>query len=370
MSILDQITSPVLLLDETRCKSNIAKMAKKADKYGLKLAPHFKTPQSRIIGKWVQDHHINEITVSSVRMATYLAEPGWDTIHIAFPINNREVDAINELLVRQALSIQIVNTESVRYLIDRLNGNIGFFIEIDAGYGRTGIPYTDHNTIDEILDLTVKSDKLHFRGFYIHPGHTYYADIHAIYDETRIAMQTLYDRYRGHHTDLELRCGDTPGCSIIEDFGVINQLGPGNFIFFDLMQYYIGSCTVEDVAVALAAPVVDIDKKKNRILVHGGGVHLSKDYLTYSDGTISYGEVVILNSNGWTIPKERAQVEKLSQEHGIIRANEELMEVIHTGDLLGILPVHSCMTADCMKGYLSTSGQWIDHAEATLGARS
>jgi hypothetical protein len=34
--------------------------------------------------------------------------------------------------------------------------------------------------------------------------------------------------------------------------------------------------------------------------------------------------------------------------------------------LLGILPVHSCMTADAMASYLSLNGQKIDHAE---GAR-
>jgi D-serine deaminase-like pyridoxal phosphate-dependent protein len=36
---------------------------------------------------------------------------------------------------------------------------------------------------------------------------------------------------------------------------------------------------------------------------------------------------------------------------------------VQVGDLLGILPVHSCMTADCMGAYLSLAGEWIDHAE-------
>jgi D-serine deaminase-like pyridoxal phosphate-dependent protein len=39
---------------------------------------------------------------------------------------------------------------------------------------------------------------------------------------------------------------------------------------------------------------------------------------------------------------------------------------VQVGDLLGILPVHSCMTADCMGSYLSLDGQVVDHAE---GAR-
>jgi hypothetical protein len=34
--------------------------------------------------------------------------------------------------------------------------------------------------------------------------------------------------------------------------------------------------------------------------------------------------------------------------------------------LLGILSVHSCMTADCMGSYLSLDGQVVDHAEGRI----
>ena len=53
----------------------------------------------------------------------------------------------------------------------------------------------------------------------------------------------------------------------------------------------------------------------------------------------------------------------ISQEHGLVRASDELLSKVKVGDVLGILPIHSCMTADCMKGYLTINGDVVDHAE-------
>jgi D-serine deaminase-like pyridoxal phosphate-dependent protein len=113
----------------------------------------------------------------------------------------------------------------------------------------------------------------------------------------------------------------------------------------------------------LAVPVVDIQRERKEILIHGGGVHLAKDVLLDTDGSKNFGEVVLLTETGWTILSHHSYVKSISQEHGIIQASEELLSLVKVGDLLGILPVHSCMTADCMGGYLSLAGKWIDHAE-------
>jgi D-serine deaminase-like pyridoxal phosphate-dependent protein len=72
---------------------------------------------------------------------------------------------------------------------------------------------------------------------------------------------------------------------------------------------------------------------------------------------------VLLNEKGWTILPHHSYLKSISQEHGVIKASKELLESVKVGDLLGILPVHSCMTADCMGEYLSLDGRWIDHCE-------
>lgn len=363
--MLDTITSPTLLIDEQICRNNIARMAAKAKKHGMELIPHMKTAQSHIVGDWAREYGIREITVSSLKMASYFSTKSWDIIHIAFPFNPREIHVFNELASQQKLSIQLVNSTVTTIVADNLTTAAGFFIEIDAGYGRTGVPYEQTALIDEILTAAKKNPLLSFRGFYIHPGHSYYTkDIAGIYKESRHALALLKSQYISHYPDLKTRIGDTPGCSLMDNFGDIDQMGPGNFMFYDVTQAGIGSCNLADIAVALAVPVVDIQVEKGEILVHGGGVHLSKDVLFEQDGSKNFGEVVYLQEGAaWEVPQQRSYVKSVSQEHGIIKASPELLQGVQIGDLLGILPIHSCMTADCMKSYRTINGTFLDHAE-------
>lgn len=365
MSYLNHITSPTLLLDEKICRQNLKKMADKAHKNHMKLVPHFKTAQSHTVGEWAKEYGIKEITVSSIKMAEYFCGQGWENIHIAFPFNPLETTKLNKLAKNQSISVQLINEAVTEKLATELEHPVGFFIEIDAGYGRTGVEVSDFGLIEAILRIAKKGKNLNFKGFYIHPGHTYYIeDKQKIYDESIAALSMLKNKYRTEYPNLVTRVGDTPGCSVIDDFGDVDEMGPGNFVFYDMMQVNLGSCKTEDVAVALAVPVVDIKKDRKEILIHGGGVHLAKDVLLEPDGTKNFGEVVYLHESGWEIPIQRSFLKSISQEHGIIKASDELLSKVKVGDLLGILPIHSCMTADCMEEYLSLDGEKIDHAEA------
>jgi D-serine deaminase-like pyridoxal phosphate-dependent protein len=364
MPYLDLIASPTLVINETITRANIQRMAEKASRHGKKLIPHWKTAQSHEIGNWAKEYGITEVTASSIKLAEYLCGQGWENIHIAFPFNVREISRLNRLAENQGLSVQIVNTSTIQALADQLTQTVGFFIEIDAGYGRTGVAISDFQTIDSILSIAKTSSLLQFKGFYLHPGHTYYGiDKQKIHEESRKALHLLKSNYQSAYPNLLTRLGDTPGCAVMEEFGDVDELGPGNFVFFDLMQVQLGSCRKEDIAVCLAVPVVDINLERKEILVHGGGVHLAKDVLVNADGSKNFGEVVLLDEKGWSIPSHYSYMKSISQEHGIVKASDELLATVKVGDLLGILPVHSCMTADCMGEYLSLDGKKIDHAE-------
>lgn len=364
MSYLEQIASPTLLIDEKITRANLKKMADKAQVLGKKLVPHWKTAQSRIVGNWAKDCGIREVTASSISLAEYLCGQGWDCIHIAFPFNIREIPRLNRIAAAQGISVQVVNAATAKALAEGLAEKVEFFVELDAGYGRTGIQATQEAELEAILSQADGSEFLIFKGFYIHPGHTYYGkDTDKIHLESQEALAKMKAKYLHRYPNLVTRLGDTPGCAVRSEFGEVDELGPGNFVFFDLMQVQLGSCTKEEIAVCLAVPVVDIRKDRKEILIHGGGVHLAKDVLINEDGSKNFGEIVMLHEKGWNIPSHRSFVKSISQEHGIIQASDELLASVQVGDLLGVLPVHSCMTADCMGSYLSLDGQVVDHAE-------
>jgi len=94
-------------------------------------------------------------------------------------------------------------------------------------------------------------------------------------------------------------------------------------------------------------------------VVYGGGVHLSKEGVDYQGKTI-YGFAGTFTDKGCKISDQKSYVKKLSQEHGIIHASDELISQVAVGDLLAILPVHSCLIPPLLGPYLTTKGDWLE----------
>jgi len=339
-------------------------MFEKSKQHNLIFIPHCKTHQSRIIGSWYKQHGINKITVSSLQMAEYFANDDWNDITVAFPLNIREIDTINSLAEEIQLNITVENTESIEFLKKELKFDVGFFIKIDTGYERTGISFDIFLIIDKILKSASEFDKLEFKGFLSHAGNTYQAkdtnEILDIHQDALHKLSLLRKQYINKYPDLIISTGDTPSCSLANDFNGIDEIRPGNFVFYDLTQYNLGSCAFEKISIAMACPVVAKHSNRNEIIIYGGGVHFSKEFIEINNQKV-FGQLVELTPKGWELLEEELFLTKVSQEHGTLKVSDEIFEKLNIGDLVGIIPIHSCMTANLMKEYLSTDNDIIDH---------
>lgn len=361
------ITKPTLLIDETICKRNIRSMADKAKANNISFEPHFKTHQSRAVGKWFKDIGVKHITVSSLGMADYFSEDGWEEIKVAFPCNIKQIDLINDLASRIKLNVLVDNEDIIEMLSQQLNHDLGVYIELDSGKGRTGVHAGDLSRINLLANKIKDADKLTFKGFYLHAGHSYGArgakDIQEIYEEALSYLIPIKKAY-----PKQLVCyGDTPTCSVIEQFDQIDAISPGNFVFYDIMQEQIGSCAVSDIGVAVAAPLVSINDKINQVCIYGGGVHFARDVIEIEEHN-SFGHVVKLSNEGWSKPIKGAYLKSISQEHGLIHMPDDELKNWKVGDVIGILPVHSCMTADCLGAYYNFNGEELDHYSKKMHA--
>jgi D-serine deaminase-like pyridoxal phosphate-dependent protein len=358
-----KITNPTLLLDENICKQNICRMVEKSNQNGCSLRPHFKTHQSKTIASWFKEYGIDKCAVSSFQMAAYFAKHGWNDITVAFPLNILEHETINLLSKEINLSICIESLETAINLNQWLKYPLNVFIKTDAGYHRTGISAGDFEEIENIIDQLSINPLVTFKGFLQHAGHTYQAkgkkEIDSIHAYTSEKMIKLKRHFKEKYPDIMISNGDTPTCSVSENFHHIDEMRPGNFVFYDVMQAEIGSCSYDEIAVALACPVVAKHSDRNEVIVYGGAVHFSKDRLE-RDGHTIYGLIAEPKDNGWGKPKDGWFVKKLSQEHGTIHVPEEDIDSVKIGDLMYILPIHSCLTANLMSKYYTLNGEEIE----------
>jgi len=354
------IIEPTLVLDAGKCRSNIRLIIKKAEDSGVIFRPHFKTHNSLEIGEWFREEGVKKIAVSSVRMAEYFADGGWDDITIAITFNLLETDKVNKLIRSgKKINLTIDSPETLRTLLKKLKYPADFFLKIDTGYNRTGMAVEKVDEINTILSMASGS-RLRFSGFLTHSGHSYRAgskeEILDIYNDTISKMDFLKERFIEEYPDLLISVGDTPTVSIAPELTGVDEIRPGNFVFYDLMQYALGSCSEKEIAVVLAAPVISINEDRKEIVIHAGAVHLSKEFITNVSGIKNYGRPVLLNSTGWSNMSNDSMITSVSQEHSVIHADDKFFNSVSIGDVIGIVPVHSCLAANLAGNYRTIEG--------------
>jgi len=353
------INIPSPIIDLEIVEKNIDKMMELCQKWQMNFRPHFKTHQSAKLAKIFKDKGIEKCTVSSVSMALYFAANGWKDITIAIPVNVLEIEGINILASSIKLNLLIDHLDTIKFLKENINHQVSVFIEVDTDYGRSGVFYKNTKTIDDILHIIQDSSLLEFEGFLSHTGHNYGAkspEIGAeIFEQARKRMWKLKQDYRQTYPNLSISLGDTPSSSFADNFKSIDEWRPGNFIFFDMMQVNLGVCEFEDIALIIRCPIIGIYPKREEFVIYGGGVHLSKESLEFKGqkicGWLKYAD----NTN----PSAGFPVISLSQEHGIISASKAYISKLKFGDLVDIIPVHSCMSADLYSSYTTTKGEMI-----------
>jgi len=358
-----EIIRPTFVVNKQTCLQNIKKMAQKAAENNMRFRPHFKTHQSAQIGEWFKLFGVESITVSSVQMADYFATNGWNDITIAFPVNILEIDNINRLANNIHLNVLVENREAAKVLSEKIKNQLGVYIKIDTGYNRTGILSSQTGTIDSVIKIILQNKKLTFKGFLSHTGHTYQArstdEIFSRHFDALLKLKSLKQAWQEDFPGIEISLGDTPSCSICTNFDRVDEIRPGNFVFYDLMMQNLGVCSFDDIAVRLVCPVVARHLSRNEIVIYGGAIHLSKESIININGKRMFGRIEIQKDGKKTLLDPLNYVASLSQEHGILKVEQNQFKNFRVGDLVEIVPVHSCLTANLAKNYLTTEGEAI-----------
>ena len=356
---------PAAIVDMGRVKKNIKKAAEFCREKNTRFRPHFKTHQSHEIGEIFREEGVDSIAVSSGAMARYFVSGGWKDITLAIVNPLHEIKTINKIGTEIRLNLLADNLEALEYFAGNLTGIHDIWLKIDAGYGRTGLNHRYYEEIQKAAIFIERNKKMNFAGLLSHFGDTYhYSDkeerrrLCKLSLERILSVKNKLRKNLGRGVSISL--GDTPSFALIDDYQDISELRPGNFVFYDLMQLDAGVCNQTEPAMAVLCPVIGVYPDENKIAIHGGAVHLSKEYITGEGGEKIYGRVIGFDDNGFTETDNDLSLISLSQEHGIIKTAGKMPEDINTGDILAILPVHSCLAANMFDKYHTFNGKIID----------
>jgi D-serine deaminase-like pyridoxal phosphate-dependent protein len=365
-----EIAKPTILLNVDQAKRNIQRMAEKAQRQGIRFRPHFKTHQSAAIGEWFHQAGVTAITVSSLEMAQYFARHGWNDITIAFPANLRQVGVFNKLARSIHLGLLVESIETADYLANQLTAPVDMWVEIDDGTNRSGVRWDRPESILQLITVLQSHSHFRIRGLLTHAGRIYRAgspaEIKRIYHETVQRMNIVRQFLTGQGFTLEISVGDTPGCTLCADLGPVDEIRPGNFVFYDAMQLAMGVCKPKDIAAIVACPVVAKYPEREEVVIYGGAVHFSKDTVKINEQNV-FGLVASVkrddrNQPGhlWMSVVKGGFVTRLSQEHGVVALPRHVLNHVKVGDLLYVIPAHVCLTVSAMGEYCTMGGEIIN----------
>lgn len=363
---IDSIKTPGLLLDLERVRRNAARISDIAKRNSVRLRPHVKTHKCVEVARIQTAGHDGAITVSTLAEAKVFAANGFSDITYAVPIERGKfAQAIDILQSGVKLNLLTDDPATVDEL-DEASGKVGVkfdvFLKIDCGTHRVGVEPQTSDAINIPRKITDAAN-LNFAGILTHAGHSYdvktVVEIKEVARHERDVMVELAERLRSDGIEVPtVSIGSTPTINHVDHLNGIDEVRPGNYIFFDAYQATLGSCRFEDTALTVLAAVIHRDYTRKRLVVDAGGIALSKDRGPVDlDPKCGYGHVLDIEGN-----ETGMRVTSLSQEHGEIQADsDEILDSFRVGSRVRILANHSCLTAAQHSHYnVMENGEIVD----------
>lgn len=341
MKDLAHLTTPAFLVDRTIVEQNCIRMREKARASSVVFRPHVKTHKTVEIARMQHGGSAGPITVSTLAEGEFFAGAGFRDITYAVPIAPEKIDRAAALARRIERLNLLLDSEQTLRALEKHGGPFDVFLKVDCGYHRAGVDPGDARSVALAAEMA-RSNAVRFRGLLTHAGHSYHArnveEIRAVAAEETGCLT----RFRTQLTTMGIggllrSAGSTPTLSVVDTFRDVDEVRPGNYVFYDAFQSTIGSCARSDCAVSVLATVIGSYPDRGEAIIDAGALALSKDLgPDHVDPQFGYGLVCDADLH----PID-ARLVALSQEHGKLRAAKPPA----IGQLLRIIPNHSCLTA-------------------------
>jgi D-serine deaminase-like pyridoxal phosphate-dependent protein len=347
---LHDLPTPSLVLDRAKLTRNIARMAEACRRTGVALRPHLKTAKSIDVARLVLGEGTNGIAVSTLREAEYFAGEGVRDIQYAVCITPDKLERVAAIQTKGVKLALITDSVEVSRSIaaSGIDATFHVQIEVDCGERRTGVlPGSDDlKQIARILDA---APNVIFDGVMTHAGHSYgcrsLAEIEELAEVERKSVVDAAETVRALGIDCpNVSLGSTPTALHARHLDGVTEARAGVYMFGDMFQAQIGSCSVDDLAVSVLTDVSSHRADLDHLTVDAGALALSKDRSTENvPNDVGFG--MVASASGEAL-RAQLKVTRVYQEHGLVPMAPGLsLDSFPIGAKLRVFPNHVCMTA-------------------------
>ncbi|TCT42140.1 alanine racemase [Martelella mediterranea] len=340
------LASPCVVIDELRLAKNIAEMQTIANAGGVALHPHIKTHKSLAIADFQRVEGAKGVTASHPAEAAVFVRAGFSPVTLAYPVIEAEpLSKLLELGSQCGVKLRFIadsyaGVAALAAAAEDTGKTVDVFMKVDTGLHRCGVdPGTEE--AGSVAKAIHGASHLVFAGLLSHAGHSYGAGgldgVRAVASGEAQILKALKAKLMGLGVSVPLvSVGSTPTLIANAGFDGIDEVRPGNYVFYDMTAVRLGIVNRGQIALAVVATIISANSES--YIVDAGSKTLSSDLGPHSvAGVTGYGEA-------WSEKLDRPLiVEKLSEEHGIVGRQGTGLEI---GDRLLIYPNHACVVAN------------------------
>ena len=321
---IEELDTPIALVDLDRVERNLGRWQRFCDEHGLANRPHIKTHKLPMIAKMQMELGAKGIACQKLGEAEVMADAGIDDILIPFNLVGAAKIERAVALARRVRLILVADHADVALPIGRAFAKAGLtvemLIECDTGAKRNGTQSVDDTVaLAKVIDGT---EGLRFAGLLTYPPPGGQPNVNAFFGETAERLKAV-----GIESPI-LSSGGSPDMWSADKQGPVTEHRPGTYVYGDRMQIRAGSIDLDDCALTVLATVVS-RPTPDRAIVDAGSKALTMD---------SYG----LEGHGRIAEYPDAVISALSEEHGHVDLAAVQGERPRIGDKVRILPNHAC----------------------------
>jgi len=335
---VDEVETPVPVVDIDRLEANISRLQSYLNKYGVANRPHIKTHKIPAIAQMQMDAGAVGITCQKVSEAEVMAEAGFTDISI--PYNIVGESKLNRLMLL-AMKVNLSVTADSAYVIHGLSNaaqraglSLTVLVECDTGLHRCGVQSPQDAA--ELARLVNQLPNVKFGGLMTYPT----SDQTDIFVRETRALLTK----DGLHIE-RVSGGGTPAMWQVHEHPEITEHRAGIYVYGDRLTLRSGAVTLDTCALKVHTTVVSRPTHERGIL-DAGSKSLSSDL---------HG----LDGYGYICEYPNAKIYALSEEHGHVdfSACDRKPEI---GERLTIIPNHCCTVTSLFDEVVGARGDQVE----------